>query len=330
MPKSRKIILSTIALFGILSGGSFWYFHKYDTRDYEHRGFFPLPILKPEWERKIITGQVLKIGLITDTHIHPNRIDRNNKADDAPRILNEKDVDVFNKFNRQMEKFEPEILIHLGDIIEGTNDEDFVGIMGLELAMEEMKKIGLPVYALIGNHELRSVTKDQFKEVMQADDLNYIVDKGDYRLIFLDANYDAEGNDIIPGKHYLQGHLPENILIWLEESLKTDKRVFVFMHQAAFDRDMPGEEGRMKLSIDNAEVLRGVLEKYNAEAIFSGHIEVKFYEEKDGVRYYSLPGTKKSKLYLQSYYEITIDGAEPDVAMFYTEKESGEEKIIDF
>lgn len=311
-------------------GGVFCYFHKYNTRDYEHKGFFPLPILKPIWERKTETDQVLKIGIITDTHVHPNRVNRENWADDAPRVLRSKNLIPFQKFNAQMKNFNPNMVMHLGDVIEGTHELAVVGIMGVKLVAEELKKSSVPVYWMVGNHDLRSMTKEQFRQALQIDDLDQVIDRDDYRLIFLDASYYNKGGDITPEKNYVPGYLPSHSLIWLEKKLQTEKRVFIFMHQAPFSRDMWEEETITKTPIKNVSELNKLLEKYNVEAIFNGHIETKFYGEKNGVEYYSLVGTKKNKLYPYSYYELTIQGAETQVKMFYTEAESGKEKSVNF
>ena len=332
MPKFKKLIIFS-ALFVFLIFLAFvaqWYFNKYDTRDYVHKGFFPLTTLKPIWERKMETSQVLKLGIITDTHVRSSRAIRKSKEKNAARVLKESDEKILKKFNSQMKDFQPDGIIHLGDIIEGTNEGTHVGMYGLKLVAEQLGQNNIPIYWAIGNHDLRSVTKDEFKQTLQLERLDQIVDKDDYRLIFLDANYRENEEDVIPGKGHTFGYLHPKTLVWLEENLKTDKRVFVFMHQAAFDRILLGDNGSPKQSIDNALVLRNILENYNVEAIFNGHIEVKLYEEEKGVKYYSLTGTEKSDLYPNSYYELTIDGANPKIRMFYTEKESGEDRVIDF
>jgi 3',5'-cyclic AMP phosphodiesterase CpdA len=337
--ENKKFIASSliVIIISILFSGTFWYFQKYDTRDYEHKGFFPLPILRPIWERKVETSQILKIGIITDTHVHPNRINRSNTADDAPRVLRAKNLIPLQKFNAQMEKFNPDTIVHLGDIIDGTHELDVVGTMGVKLVAEELKKSDVPVYWLAGNHDLRSITKEQFRQALQIDDINQVVDVDDYRLIFLDASYYDEGGDITPEENYVPGYLPPRNLIWLEEKLQTEKRVFIFMHQSPFSLDMWREKIITSRPIKNAPELNKLVEKYNVEAIFNGHIETKFYGEKNGVEYYSLVGTKKNDLYPQSYYELTINSANPQVKMYYTEVgnsevegENDEEKSINF
>lgn len=327
---SKKFIVGLMLAMFFLIGGTAWYFDKYDTPDYEHRGFFPLTTLKPAWERKVDTRQVLKIGIITDTHVHPNRVDKKDRSDNAPRILRDKNIVPLQKFNTQMESFHPDLIVHLGDVIDGTKERVFVGMQGLELVADELEKNEVPVYWAIGNHDLRCVTKDEFKRTLQIEDLDQVIDNGDYRLIFLDTNYYEDGGDVNRNEAYNRGFLPQEKLDWLEGSLKTEKRVFLFLHHAAFSENMHKEKNITKVSIKNAEDLISLLENYNAEAIFNGHIETRFYGERNGIEYYSLTGALKSDKYPQSYHELIIDSGNTEVTTFYTDIESGEEKNVKF
>lgn len=326
MKKFLKLffISSFILLIVLLGGVGVWYFKKYDTPDYEHRGFFPLTKLKPIWERKIKSQQTLKIGIITDTHMRAKRVDRENKVDDAPRFLPEEDLNVFKNFVLQMDLFKPDFVVHLGDIIEGTNDPDFVGIISLNLAKEEMNKVNVPIHYVIGNHELRSITKEQFKQNMNLQDLNYFFDKGDYRFIVLDANYYADGRASIPLHSSNNGWLPQETLNWVEPLLQTEKQVFIFVHHPLEHR----EENRK--SILNADSLMVLLQKYNVKAVFSGHIEFKYFRERNGVQLFSFPGTEKNLIYNDPFYELTIENGETKVDMIYKDYEIGEERKVDF
>lgn len=318
----KKIIILVVSFSIILGGVGFWYFQKYDTPDYEHRGFFPLPKLKPIWERKVKSNQVTKIGIITDTHVHPSRINREDKRDEAPRYLVDKYMDVLNDFNGKMSEFNPNFIIHLGDVIEGTNDADFVGLMGLDLVENELKKTGVPIYWVIGNHELRSVNKEQFRQKFNLSSLNFFFDEGDYRFIFLDANYHEDGRESLPGGSSNDGFLPQETLNWLEPNLQTEKQVFIFVHHPL--------EGKNRKPIVNSDQLMVLLQKYNVKAVLSGHIEFKYFRERDGVQLFSLPGTKKNLVYQTPFYELTIEKGETKMRMFYKDFETNEEKIIDF
>lgn len=292
---------------------------------------------RPIWKKKIQTTQDLKLGIITDTHVHPTRIDRNDRSDGALRQLKEKDATPIKNFVVQMGAFGPDAIMHLGDVIEGTNDDDHVGLMGIELVRDEIAKVGVPIHWAIGNHDLRSVTKEQFQTVLSLEGVEQVFDIGDYRFIFLDANYDQNDKSRTPLDHrYIRGHIAPHSLQWLREQLTTDKRVFVFLHHGVFLEDSPGDlkedsdVPKMKQSIDNAHAIRDLLTEYRADSLFNGHMEARRYEEDGFMHYYSLTGTKKSTLYPQSYYELTITDGQPDLTMYYTDPVTGAHNVIDF
>ncbi len=290
----------------------------------------------PIWHKKLQTGQDIRIGVITDTHVHPNRIDKTNKSDDAPRYLNEKYIKVLDNFAEQMLEFQPEFIVHLGDVIEGTGDEAFVGMQGLELVEAEMKKINVPLHWVIGNHDLRSVTREQFKEILDLESINQTFDVGDYRFVILDANYNDDNLPRSPeGNSYIRGNVPSQQIEWFKKQLETNKRVFVFMHHGVFQSDTPGDlndEGkiRMKQSIKNSDELQDILNEYRVEGVFNGHMEARKYEKVNKTNVYSLTGTKKSALYPQSYYELVVTDGKPDLTMFYVPDGAIEVKEIDF
>ena len=325
--KSKFIIAGVfLVILVILLVGGKWYFNKYDTSDYEHIGFFPTTKLKPIWERKIKTSQKIKIGFITDTHVHPKRIHRENRADDAPRYLPEKLMAPLIEFQDDMKKFQPDFVAHLGDVIEGTNEKDFVGVAGIKLVSDELEKIGVPVWFVLGNHDVRAVTKQQFKEALEINSLNKMIDVGDYRFIILDGDFKPTEEDTFPKHGYTQGYLPDKVLQWLEPKLQTNKQVVILMHFAAWPPQLIGTSG----IVGNAEKLRAMMNKYNVLAIFNGHIEKKKYANIDGTQFFSFTGTKKSEKYKNCFYEVTFQGNDIKATMYYVDPQTGEHKVVDF
>ncbi len=318
----KKIIFSIIGI-GVVCGLVFLGYKIYKIVEYNN-----LPI----WEKKINTEQDIKIGIITDTHVHPNRISRQIRKEDAPRYLNEKNVKPIRNFVKQMKKFQPEFIVHLGDVIEGTNDEDYVGSKGVKLVEEELSSAGVPIHWVIGNHDLRSLTRQQFKDTLQLEKLNDVFDIGDYRFIILDANYDEKNQPRSPGANtFIPGNIPPEIMQWFELQLQTDKQVFVFIHQGIFTHPVKGDEHRTKTSILNAQAFQNLLIKYHVKGVFNGHMESRYFEQVGDAAIFSLTGTKKSKKYPDSYYELTIIDGIPTVKMFYTTKDTGDEIVeIDF
>lgn len=310
--------------FGMLWNLGFAINEKYRKLDY-----FPLPEADLPWENKLNGGREIKIGLMNDNHIRPTRM--NKSIENSPRIMKSEYSEVFKRFNKKMKLFNPEFIVHLGDGIEGTGDPDYVGISGLELIEKELLANKKPIYWVLGNHELRSVNKEQFKQVVGLENLDYKVDLNNYRFIFLDGNYNPENVEKdFEGYGYIPGFLHPKTLIWLEEQLRTNKRVFVFMHQSILSQEYLNNDQIAKTQIFNFREVMDLLEKYNAEAFFNGHIESRYYKEVEGVKYYSFPGTQKSLDYKKSFYSVLIRDNEVDVIMDYEDPINKNLKVMDF
>ncbi len=83
------------------------YWVTYDTPAYVHKwDWFPTTTFIPLYERKVSTQQVLKIGVITDTQVHPNRVVRADKRPEAERYLgSSKDAHPLALFHENMRAF---------------------------------------------------------------------------------------------------------------------------------------------------------------------------------------------------------------------------------
>jgi 3',5'-cyclic AMP phosphodiesterase CpdA len=333
MKKSIRIIILITVI--VLLGGHIFYFLVIKSNEKDANKYLTeakqMYDAIPVWHKKIQTTQDIKVGIITDTHVRPTRIDRSDERDDAPRELKEKDIEPLQRFVQTMSVFQPAFIVHGGDVIEGTGDDWYVGSKGVNLVREELEKSNVSVYWLVGNHDLRALTKDEYGDILGIPSLEYVFDQGDYRFIALDANFNYENEPRSPdGGAYIRGKLPQEKIEWLIEQLKTDKRVFVFMHHGAFADDSAGDEGKKKQSIINASELRAVFEEYRVDGFFNGHMEARRYEKSRYTHYYSLTGTEKSILYPQSYYALTITDGTPDVRMYYLPDETQEVREVDF
>lgn len=341
----KKIII--ICCIGIVVGISAhsWYYIKIKKNDLQtikniqkaKEIYDALPI----WHKKINTEQDVKIGLISDTHVRPTRVNRNDKRDNAPRALKDIDLIPMQKFVAQMKKFHPEFIVHTGDVIEGTNDTYNIGMQGVQQVKDVLKELHVPIYWAIGNHDIRALTKEEFQKILGIDYSDTVFDVGDYRFIILDANCTRLGESRTPqSKRFIRGKLSKNTMTWLEDQLKTDKNVYIFMHHGTFLDDSMGDpkkvktdgkkEYKMKQSISNAKELNALLKKYRVTAIFNGHMEARRYRTIDRTQHYSLTGTKKSKAYPQSYYELNVVDNVPHVKMFYVNTENKKMMEVDF
>jgi len=276
--------------------------------------------------------KTLKLGIITDTQIHPSRLDKSDDSPSAERYIKPRYGDAIDSFVSRMKNFSPDGIIVPGDIIEGTGDEDYVGIMGLQLVKEKLSSVNVPIYWAIGNHELRSVTREQFKEALQVEKLNTWYDLDGWRVITMDSNFMApDGDPVTPASdRYIRGYIPAHILDFLKTALDTQKNTIVIVHHppVAAEDGVPNKEAG-GLLFNGAEVQR-ILSENGADIVVSGHLERKHYFEKDGVEYFVLPGTIKSKKYKGAYYEMELSGEDTMMTMWYKGEDGGQYISIDF
>ena len=254
--------------------------------------------------------ETLKIGLMTDLQARSSTGKMR-----SDRIIKEEFMEPLNTFLSHMtEKFQPDFLVQNGDIIEGTGRDGEVGSGELRSIKRIHDEVGIPVKWVIGNHEVRAVTKEEYLQALEIDYLYKYEDIGDYRIVIIDSNFDEQDRDIIPGDYYTRGKVSQEQMQWLEEeALKTDKKKIVFIHHPPVWNIPNKENDGLPL---NALELRSLFAKNDVTAVFAGHIEQLYTEEVDGVKYYVLPGVVKSDEYKGTYYTISINGDNVELEMF--------------
>ncbi len=284
----------------------------------------------PIWEKKITSVDKLKVGIITDTQVHPSRTNKSVKGPDAERYLKPRYGDAIDAFVEEMKIFQPDVIVVPGDIIEGTGDEDFVGADGLRLVQDKIEVLEIPIIWVAGNHEVRSVTKEQYKEALEIDYLNKSFEFGDYKIIIIDGNFYPDDTDVVPGgSRYIRGHVAQAGIEFLEEELQTNKQTIVFIHQPPFVENDIKDRSPEGL-LDNGDVIQKLLDKYNTVSAIGGHIEYKRHIQKDGIDYYALPGTIKSEAFPGAFYSMVIENDDINTDMYYVDVDTGKYKKINF
>lgn len=282
------------------------------------------------WDVKQPIVQPLKMGIITDTQIHPSRVYKWQDGASAQRYIKPRYGDAIDAFVVQMNDFKPDVIVVPGDIIEGTDDEDYVGIAGLQLVQQKLEQIGVPVIWAVGNHELRSVTKQQYMDALGIDYLNGAFEFGEHKIIVIDGNFYPDDSDVAPGgSRYIRGHVDATGVAFLEQELQTDLSTIVFIHQPPFvgedimDRSPEG-------LLDNGREIQSLLASYNATAAIGGHIEYKRHVTKNGISYYALPGAIKSEAYPGAFYTAIFDSDGSHMMMYYIDDVTQQYQSFDF
>lgn len=269
------------------------------------------------WEQKESVTQDIYISLITDTQISSDLVVGNDKDS---RFIQKKYVDSIDAFMEHVSQTSPLFVVHLGDVIEGTDIKRKIGMEELRLVKERFDLLEQETFWVVGNHDLRSVTRRDFHEVMGIDYSNTYFDKEGSRFIILDSSFRGDGVPNNPlSKDFVPGYIPKETFSWLREVLDTSKEVYVFMHHSPVPHRFTD-----KRQLGNAGDLREIFTEYNVNSVFSGHIEKRFYGELKGVKYFTLPGIWKNSSYQGAFYDLVIKDGEPEITMHYESELNGE------
>jgi outer membrane protein assembly factor BamB/predicted phosphodiesterase len=171
---------------------------------------------------------------MTDTHI-------------GDQAGNAKFQEVIPAFNALLPK--PDFIINTGDLTEAGTETQF------SLYTTLIHQINIPVYSVLGNHEVRwtDICKERF--VHYFGNRYYSFDHNGIHFVILDGT--------IPLQHH--GHFYRTQLAWLKKDLKHLKKktpVIITLHHP------PASGDRV---IDNAPALFEVIHSYNVVAILVGH-----------------------------------------------------------
>jgi len=151
--------------------------------------------------------------------------------------------------------------------------------------------LGVSVYHVVGNHEVDSITKDEFLALIQRPAQVpptasfYASDLGSWRLIVLDANFRPDGTPLTQGDIYWQDPtIPPSQLEWLRAELsRTSAPVLIAVHQRV-DLDPPEP-----FAVQNSAEVRRILEHSGrVQLVLQGHSHQPAVRYIGGIWYYTL------------------------------------------
>ena len=320
----KKSYLVFIFLF--LAVGFFLWFFSFDKKNI---------FIQKELEKKEAVGEnlleekkiqeILKFGFMTDAHCYADFDKVENEW-----VLNWRCKEPLEKFIHKMNgDFLPDFVLEGGDLTDGKDKRTTGTFVDAKAIFDQSDA---PFYHVLGNHETRSFSKEEWRKITGYDKNYYYFDAKGYRMIVLDGNNKPSGDGSVDTSYeerYYPGLIDSDQMKWLKDLLENSKdyEKIVFVHQPTFPTDAKKQNG---LFVDG-EILRKMFSQNKVRAVFSGHVERMCYLVEDGVNYYVLQGFWKANGGLKEEYrfkdggvfsEVTVNSGDVEVKVYHRERQS--------
>ena len=248
-------------------------------------------------------AEPLRFGLVTDTHYA-----------DADPLGTRHYRESLGKLRECVDRMNQEkvaFMCELGDFKDQDREANEARTLTyLEKIEAEYKRFTGPRYYVLGNHDMDSLSKEQFLSRTAMPAPHYSFDNGEFHFIVLDACYLKDGTpydhgQFTPQETYVSA--PE--LEWLEKDLAAAKSpVIVFGHQR-----LDTETG---VSVRNAAEVRAVLEKSGKVlGAFTGHDHPGGYTVINGIHYYTLIAVVEGSGEASSSYAVVEAAQSGDITI---------------
>jgi len=241
-------------------------------------GTFAASCISTEGERKVSNqpeSPELSFGLVTDLHYADKPPWKTRYYRDSDEKLREC-VETFNAGSL-------DFIVELGDFIDGGEKEaEIEYLRAIDGIFREFRG---PRHYVLGNHDMASLSKDEFMAACGARRAYYSFDSSGWHFVILDANFNEDGSPYDSGNFdWTETYIPEAEQRWLAEDLAgaEGRKTIVFIHQILNDETDPH-------GVKNAPEVRRILEEAgNVPAVFQGHMHSGGYAEVNGIHYLTL------------------------------------------
>ncbi len=129
------------------------------------------------------------------------------------------------------EKEAVSFIIQLGDFLYDREKNGWI--------VDRYLSTTIPVYSVLGNHDTDAMTVEENLALFHMENNFYFFDRGGYRFLVLDPNYDFDGRNCVhyePGlkRHITRGYLPPEQLEWMDRTLRESPYpCILFSHESA-------------------------------------------------------------------------------------------------
>lgn len=228
------------------------------------------------------TEVVLRFGLVTDVHYADIGPPEGPLANRYYRESLTKLKECIDRMNEENVAF----ICETGDFKDQTRPPEESSTLGFLRAVNDTYKgFQGPRYYVLGNHDLDSISKEQFMSITGAPAGYHSFDAGGFHFVILDACFDSESKDYDHGNYgWMDTNIPQVELDWLAEELAAaEGPVIAFVHQRL--------DGEGPAFVENAAAVREVMEKSGrVHTVFQGHDHAGDHRSMGGIHYYTLKG----------------------------------------
>ena len=227
-----------------------------------------------------------RFALATDSH-YAIKEDLENKCySDAALKMEE--------FVKTVNQLDCDFAIHLGDFKDEDPAPDEESTLGYLRKMEaEFSKFEGPRFHCLGNHDLDSITKQQFLGHVENSGIDkasghFFFDLNSIRFLVLDANYDETGKDHFfrEGGDWQKPHIPKKQMEWLRDTLEESPfPCVVFIHHPLYAYVKNDHSYHV---VNHLEVRSALESSGNVLAVFNGHMHEEMFQKLNGIPYLAM------------------------------------------
>jgi len=250
----------------------------------------------------------LQLGLFADLHAH--EVDSPGEGKVMANY-----VQRLQAFVDDMNDWPADLVIQLGDLVNGVYVQlaPYVDIERIPLVLEDalaaLAGYAGPVYHVIGNHDVYSLSKQELLERTGDAETYFSFDAGAFHFVVLDAQYDKDGNDLDHMFWGVQGHIPEAELDWLRDDLAATSRPTVVCIHQPLDAESSTLTGDNPIVINNREVMDVLVASGVVVAVFQGHDHENRHSVIDGIHYVTFQAmVDHTEPTAPSWARISLDG----------------------
>ncbi len=246
------------------------------------------------------SNTVIKIGIVSD--LHYARCDEYNRFKTLSKIKLTEAIAAFKESN-------VDCIINLGDTIdtaENINEE-------IELCKEIMEIFDsavIPVYHVIGNHDVAMFTKDEYLTLMQMQNGFYSVNINGISIYILDGNYHEDGSDFSKNNFmWDNAWISQQQIDWLDSELQSQNVPAIICCHERLDGNKYKSTGNPHV-VKNHMKLNEILRKSNnIIAVFSGHDHAGYIANIDNTLYFTCPAMVVAETTAYGIIEIFADNS---------------------